>query len=368
MEENAQDITGLDSFILSDADETDSNQDASKDVNCNATMSLYEKSDCLDDMKQGDGRISQSAITTRRASLNSNCAEGLSPKSIYRHKKSKGMPKRPLSAYNLFFQMERPKILALYENSEKRNGQKIGFVTLAKIIGKRWSQLPRCDRRKFDTLAEADSSRYQAEMSQFQAAKQLSRARYFSIDRSLENSTLVKQISETTNGSDISSGPINSLNSIDEDQNEGCPNTPLSSREPLSSSVYTANGYNTYDNEFSFPVPPGMQVMIPDAQGVERRHVVTYNVYRMKQSEAQQYMKQLLHQPHVPSIQTNTYRFTEKKEDWNSDKESVQLPPNWQCETGWRTSHGRFRRSSLPCASVEYNLDIVDSMENSGHL
>jgi hypothetical protein len=43
----------------------------------------------------------------------------------------------------------------------------------------------------------------------------------------------------------------------------------------------------------SFPVPTGMEVVLPDHNGVERRYKVQYNMYSMKREDAMQYMERL---------------------------------------------------------------------------
>jgi hypothetical protein len=81
-----------------------------------------------------------------------------------RKKKPKGMPKRPLSAYNLYFQSERTQLLAAVDSGERR---KIGFEGLGKIIGKKWRELNAVERKVYDKLAEKDSVRYRKEMESY---------------------------------------------------------------------------------------------------------------------------------------------------------------------------------------------------------
>jgi hypothetical protein len=41
------------------------------------------------------------------------------------------------------------------------------------------------------------------------------------------------------------------------------------------------------------PVPPGMELFLPDSSGQERKYVVKYNFYSMTRREAEQYMMSL---------------------------------------------------------------------------
>ena len=92
-------------------------------------------------------------------------------------KKIEGKPRRPLSAYNLFFREERAKMIKETEmrkdepdnkgNDSDAVGQKIGFENMAKIIGKRWRELPEDKASQFKKLAEKDMQRYKAEMETF---------------------------------------------------------------------------------------------------------------------------------------------------------------------------------------------------------
>jgi hypothetical protein len=127
-------------------------------------------------------------------------------------KKLKGKPKRPLSAYNLFFKHERAKILASLEsdesssrpssaikeedakddasqsspllssssttilsstsNKKKRPHGKIGFENLAKTIGKRWSELNPDELKEYKKMADHDMKRYKKEMETFLTKQQ----------------------------------------------------------------------------------------------------------------------------------------------------------------------------------------------------
>lgn len=86
-----------------------------------------------------------------------------------RRKLPKDKPKRPLSAYNIFFKEERARLLSSNDTiSQKRtvNG-KIGFENLAKIIGGRWQDLNSTDVQYYKEKAARDMERYKKEMEEY---------------------------------------------------------------------------------------------------------------------------------------------------------------------------------------------------------
>lgn len=122
-------------------------------------------------------------------------------------KKPKDRPKRPLSAYNIFFKEERNRILeslpvnaAINEQEgaessasdkesshgsldemkpkkrkRKRKGPaphgKIGFESLAKLIGKRWQELDAAKMDEYKQKAQDDMQRYKTEMAAYKEKK-----------------------------------------------------------------------------------------------------------------------------------------------------------------------------------------------------
>jgi len=109
-------------------------------------------------------------------------------------KKPKDKPKRPLSAYNFFFKEEREKILKvvlaedpekvendpedgdyLDENALKRlrkEGGKVSFEEMGKIIGQRWKNIDPDRLVKFQELATEDTERYKKEMTAYNSKQE----------------------------------------------------------------------------------------------------------------------------------------------------------------------------------------------------
>jgi hypothetical protein len=99
-------------------------------------------------------------------------------------RKPKDKPKRPLSAYNIFFKEERARILEKIPESDdpkggssdaktrkrkKRPHGKIGFENLAKVIGQRWQELTPEQVEYYKKQAEEDMKRYKDQMEEYLA-------------------------------------------------------------------------------------------------------------------------------------------------------------------------------------------------------
>jgi len=116
-------------------------------------------------------------------------------------KKPKDKPKRPLSAYNYFFKEEREKILRVvladdpekidndpdgedYINEDtvsrlKKEGGKVSFEEMGKLIGQRWKNIDPDRLAKYAEMAAEDTERYKKEMQSYngrQEAKMRSEA------------------------------------------------------------------------------------------------------------------------------------------------------------------------------------------------
>ena len=106
-------------------------------------------------------------------------------------KKPTDKPKRPLSAYNIFFQLERDRIVAgeperLFTKDDiekvrivpadqmpkrRKTHGKIAFADLARKIGSKWKQLPVANKVLFEDRAKIEKARYENEVAQWNLMK-----------------------------------------------------------------------------------------------------------------------------------------------------------------------------------------------------
>jgi hypothetical protein len=292
-----------------------------------------------------DSRKRSQSSTTASSQLSE--ASGLGSMSR-RKKKPRGMPKRPLSAYNLFFQSERTKI----QDEAHGAGEKIGFEGLGKIIGKKWQGLGTDERKMHEKMAEKDTVRYRKEMETYNELKTKKREEEEKIARStpLVETTLEKETAEASVRAYDSGSFLRQPSSAAQSEAfvvAGAPQAlPLSSRAefsrtramtaPVASSQYSsapqhlerlvANIASVYQSHYdggvqrvgahqmssmppppqgaervpipnSFHMPPGMEIVLGDQLGQDRRYSVQYTCYSMTRDAATKYMESMTTTP-----------------------------------------------------------------------
>ncbi|GKY95352.1 Non-histone chromosomal protein 6 [Mayamaea pseudoterrestris] len=253
--------------------------------------------------------------------------------STRRRKKPRGMPKRPLSAYNIFFQTQRPIVLSSADNHV--DGKGVGFANLARIIGAQWKEIDDVERAKYDQLADEDTARYRLEMDAYHDWKR--KQNLYQHDDNMQQ--LAPPDDPVTK---------NHQNFLILDYDEPPPVTnsrlasfltsPLHARLPDSeaqSSVYNVFDHSShhFDSQHSYqsawyrrdysngaaatgrriaplsvdalPIPQGVTITLPDHTGVERLYTVDYRLYVMTRREAREYMQRLRDIPRlgVPEIE-----------------------------------------------------------------
>lgn len=94
--------------------------------------------------------------------------EDAPPKKRKRAKKPADMPRRPLSAYNLFFARHRAKLQAERVANQQA---KIAFEELGRMIGSLWRQITPQERKEYDAQARIEAGRYYKELGVYRAKK-----------------------------------------------------------------------------------------------------------------------------------------------------------------------------------------------------
>jgi hypothetical protein len=285
-----------------------------------------------------------------------------------RKKKPKGMPKRPLSAYNLYFQAQRTKIIAERKGMGD-DGRGIGFEELGKIVGRLWRELGNAEKKMFEKLADKDGERYRKEMDAYhemkikfyeeEANRPLPGAA-FPLVAATPTTDRSNVILNTGSSSNFPSPPghrrsqsISSSSGIQHGQfaagrgpapeqggpacsasfmydvmgsaprngstlqpsSEGArlssssPGTPT--HPPMMHSHASHQGQHTIrgppaapspmslsrgdanDCGDHFPLPPGMEIVLSDRNGVDRKYRVHYQCFSMTREAAHQYMESL---------------------------------------------------------------------------
>jgi HMG (high mobility group) box len=152
------------------------------------------------------------------------------------------MPKRPLSAYNLFFKSQRQELLGndatqfpINDQAKRKHRKthgKIGFEEMAKSVGQKWKNLDEASRSIFEREAAIEKEKYNEAMGEYSKMKRKS---------SLPDITAVQDTNNSssgTNRTDLVGAQHNSL--LQQDS--------ISRQLPESSLQYDDNNLNLNNN------------------------------------------------------------------------------------------------------------------------
>jgi hypothetical protein len=117
----------------------------------------------------------QTSWQSRHNTFTSQAPPPAQPEKPKKWKKPKGMPKRPLSAYNLFFKSERQIIILSSSTTKspsttptrKSRGKPpgVGFAGMARTIAARWKIITTSEKSIFEGQARIEKARYLKEMA-----------------------------------------------------------------------------------------------------------------------------------------------------------------------------------------------------------
>lgn len=127
----------------------------------------------------GPGNSQLSKQTSGQACADSKLKK--QPKQTGKWKKPPGMPKRPLSAYNLFFAHERKQLIACgvlasgrqkkhytkQSTTLRRPPRKMGFAGLARAVAAKWKMIDDSTRHTFNQQAECEQAKYKIAIKQW---------------------------------------------------------------------------------------------------------------------------------------------------------------------------------------------------------
>lgn len=214
-------------------------------------------------------------------------------------RKPKDMPKRPLSGYNFFFQVERKR---LFEESNHR----IGFTELGRLVGQNWRSLPEEELHTFELLAAKDVVRYKREMKVYENARRRKYGHSTKAKIGSQPCSTVSFARTTTPSPSRVTPPLRPLT-------DPVPSRRMSQyvppqyTSPRTQPVYSYAGGQQLSQPVQHIVPahhyehqPMPVERQPQYQQVQN---VQYACYRMTRQEAQDYMRQnagngaTVHQP-----------------------------------------------------------------------
>ena len=321
-----------------------------RNLNLGTISNLFDDPLSQDHVNEKDEEFSSTTTFRRKrqrknsdASNTGNSVHFQAPKS--RRKRPKGMPKRPLSAYNLFFRSERAKIIAAATESSNnkdnecasnkasqafskqndceacnknpvesdtndcsdkkdRNGKrtcakskkiphgKISFEELGRLIGSRWKELSDEEKKEYQDTAAKESNRYSLEMEKFHKERNQN-IKNLQMDSTkkekshiVENEKQNKSISQTTNESSSTSYKAEntpSTSSIELQKASKSESKSIDCHQPPY--IWT----DCTDSTTNQPI----SVILNDSDGNSKRYYLAYAAIQMSKECATQYLSTL---------------------------------------------------------------------------
>jgi hypothetical protein len=119
-------------------------------------------------------------------------------------RKPKDMPKRPLSAYNIFFQNERKQLACgkAADDAERSSCTSMGFAGLAQNVASKWRSLDSSARAYYEAEAGKDQVRYRQEVDEWKRRKEDRKAEELR-ERKPTSSISTSRIGETTHANSL---------------------------------------------------------------------------------------------------------------------------------------------------------------------
>jgi len=127
------------------------------------------------------GKASPMTVPTRAMEKNGDEQKKRRKKRKKKWTKPEGKPKRPLSAYNIFFAQERIIMLgkdvptaeqeALKKKVHCKTHGKISFAVMARTIGAKWKALGPNEKKQYEERAREEKTRYLAELKSWKDAQ-----------------------------------------------------------------------------------------------------------------------------------------------------------------------------------------------------
>eukprot|EP00526_Cylindrotheca_closterium_P018773 CAMPEP_0113633674 /NCGR_PEP_ID=MMETSP0017_2-20120614/17528_1 /TAXON_ID=2856 /ORGANISM="Cylindrotheca closterium" /LENGTH=362 /DNA_ID=CAMNT_0000544329 /DNA_START=32 /DNA_END=1120 /DNA_ORIENTATION=- /assembly_acc=CAM_ASM_000147 len=223
-------------------------------------------------------------------------------KSGRRRKKPRGMPKRPLSAYNIFFRTQRTIVQAKAEKKKLEGFKGLGFEGLGKLIGKQWKALSKEERKEYEILAEKDRGRYRQDMDAYNHKKKelIEKERSRQVLASVIGVEAASKhcpnfvISESSKmgGSAFSQRRVDWIDDLIQSSNPRnfVENNKRGENELSETPALRPIVQPLVNNPGQLPFPPGMEIVLSDSTGRDRKYRVDYKCYRMSRAEASRYI------------------------------------------------------------------------------